>query len=278
MKLGIDISKWQGDINLEQAKREGVQFAILKAGGGDAGLYKDGKFERNLEECARLGLPVGAYYFGKAMTTNEALKEAEHFERILNGRQFPLLIWYDVEAKMLKAPNLSTIVITFIERMRAGGYNCGIYASESTMKALCKTAAIDNYPHWVARWTKTQPSVRTDIWQFGGETNLLRSNKIAGRTVDQNYLINESLGKVKPAEKPTEKTEQKEEEFTMPKTIKKGSRGKAVKVWQTILGIEADGIFGPITHEKSMKLQKKHGLVQDGIVGPKTWAAGLAEL
>ena len=46
-KFGIDISHWQGDFDFKKAKLEGVQYVILKCGGGDSGLYKDSKFERN---------------------------------------------------------------------------------------------------------------------------------------------------------------------------------------------------------------------------------------
>ena len=272
---GIDVSRWQGNFNFEKAKAEGITFAILKAGGGDAGLYKDGKFERNYSECARLNIPVGAYFFGQAMTTTQAMKEAEYFCSLIQGKTYPVKVWYDVEAKMLKAANLSTIVLTFIERVRAAGYDCGIYASESTIKTLrSKNTAIDRYPHWVARWTKTPPTVPTDIWQFGGETNLIRSNKVAGQVVDQNYCYFEigaecpSTPVVIPA--PTTETE----EYNMP-TIKKGSTGKAVKIWQIIIGATADGVFGPITEANTRKLQKANGLTVDGIVGPKTWKVAL---
>ena len=274
MKWGIDVSKWQGDFNFELAKRQGIEFAILKAGGGDSVLYTDGKFERNYAECQRLGIPVGAYFFGQAMDTNKAMKEAEYFCKLLRGKEFPYKVWYDVEAKMLKAQNLPTIVITFIERMRAEGYECGVYASESNLKTLCKTVAISNYPHWVARWTKSAPSIRTDIWQFGGETNLLRSNKVAGQTCDQNYLMNESIISNTNSTKPVEPTK---EEYNMP-TIKKGSTGKAVKIWQIIVGTTADGIFGVNTEKKTKTFQQNHGLVVDGIVGKNSWKVGLERL
>ena len=40
-KFGIDVSHWQGDFNFARAKsNEGVEFAIIKAGGGDAGLIR----------------------------------------------------------------------------------------------------------------------------------------------------------------------------------------------------------------------------------------------
>lgn len=61
-------------------------------------------------------------------------------------------------------------------------------------------------------------------------------------------------------------------------TIKKGSTGKAVKVWQIILGTAVDGAFGKNTHAATIAFQKKLGLEQDGIVGANTWKAGLETL
>lgn len=205
MKFGIDVSRWQGNFNFAKAKAEGVEFAIIKAGGGDAGLYKDSKYERDYSECIKNGISVGAYFFGQAMNTDSAIKEADYFCGLLKGKAFPYLVWYDVEAKMLNAKGLDAIVITFINRVIANGYKCGIYASESTLRTLCKNATINAFPHWTARWSKTKPSVKTDIWQFGGTTNYIRTNKVAGVVCDQNYLLNDALidGGVTPTPAPT---------------------------------------------------------------------------
>ena len=61
-------------------------------------------------------------------------------------------------------------------------------------------------------------------------------------------------------------------------TIKRGSKGKAVKVWQIIVGATADGTFGNGTESATKNWQASHGLVVDGIVGPKSWKAGLESL
>lgn len=65
-----------------------------------------------------------------------------------------------------------------------------------------------------------------------------------------------------------------EESYNM-KTIKKGSKGTAVKIWQIIVGVEPDGNFGPATETATKNWQKKNGLSMDGVVGPKSWKAGL---
>ena len=87
MEWGIDVSRWQGNFNFAKAKQEGITFAILKAGGGDAGLYKDGKFERNYAACVELGIPVGAYFFGQAMDLPTAQKEADYFCSLIAGKK-----------------------------------------------------------------------------------------------------------------------------------------------------------------------------------------------
>lgn len=65
-----------------------------------------------------------------------------------------------------------------------------------------------------------------------------------------------------------------EEEYNM-EIIKKGSKGKAVKIWQIVIGENADGIFGAGTERSTKEFQNKHGLLADGIVGKKSWKVGL---
>jgi peptidoglycan hydrolase-like protein with peptidoglycan-binding domain len=63
----------------------------------------------------------------------------------------------------------------------------------------------------------------------------------------------------------------------MNSTIKRGDRGEEVKSWQRFLvdsgyDIEKiDGIFGKITEEKTKKIQIRHGITPDGIVGTDSW-------
>lgn len=71
--------------------------------------------------------------------------------------------------------------------------------------------------------------------------------------------------------------EEKEEVYDMP-IIKTGSKGKAVKIWQIIVGVTVDGEFGPKTLEATMKFQRAKALEVDGIVGPKTWKKGLESI
>lgn len=189
-KFGIDISRWQGDFNLAQAKREGVEFAIIKAGGGDAGLYKDGQFENNYNKCKVMGVPCGCYFFSKALNVADAKKEAEYFYNLIKDKKFELPVYFDIENKTQLAVGkaaLTQIIHTLCQYMEERGYFVGIYSSASYFKTYMNDNELQRYDHWIASWGTVKPN-GCSIWQFGGETNKLRSNKIAGQTVDQNYM------------------------------------------------------------------------------------------
>lgn len=206
-KFGIDVSHWQGDFNFARAKsNEGVEFAIIKAGGGDAGLYKDSKFESNYKKCEECGLPKGAYFYGNAKSAAEAKKEAEYFISILSGKKYEYPVFYDVEGRMITdndRATLTEIVKAFCSTMEAAGYWVGIYSSESFFNSEMNDGELTRYSHWVARWGKSKPApssgAETQMWQFGGETNLIRSNKINGQTCDQDYCYVDYPEKIKAA-------------------------------------------------------------------------------
>lgn len=206
-KFGIDVSHWQGDFNFARAKsNEGVEFAIIKAGGGDAGLYKDSKFEANYKKCEDCGLPKGAYFYGNAKSVAEAKKEAEYFISILSGKKYEYPVFYDVEGRMITdndRATLTEIVKAFCSTMEAAGYWVGIYSSESFFNSKMNDSELTRYSHWVARWGKSKPApssgAETQMWQFGGETNLIRSNKINGQTCDQDYCYVDYPEKIKVA-------------------------------------------------------------------------------
>lgn len=196
--FGIDISKWQGDFDMRRAvEQEGVQFVILKCGGGDKGLYKDKQFEDNYKKAKTLGIPVGTYFYSKALSLDDARKEAEYCYSLISNKQFELPIYIDVEEKAMFAlgsEKLCSIVNVFCEYMEARKYYVGIYSSSSYFKTHLNK--LDRYTKWIAQWNSTKPA-NCALWQFGGETNKIRSNKINGITVDQDYLYTDFMSVIK---------------------------------------------------------------------------------
>ena len=191
-KFGIDISRWQPNYDLARAKAEGVEFVIVKAGGGDDGLYKDSKFEQHYANAKALGLPVGSYFFGKAMSVEQAEKEADKFLSILAGHQFEMPVYYDVEETMLNNSKklLTDIMFAFCEKVEKAGYYVGIYSNEWVFNSKVDDKKLSRFAHWVAKWVKNKPKLKyseVGLWQFGGSTNVIRSPFIAGVVTDQDY-------------------------------------------------------------------------------------------
>lgn len=193
-RFGIDTSRHQGNFDFAKAMQEhNVEYAILKIGGADDGLYMDSQFENSYNKCVKAGLPKGVYFFGHAMNMEEAKKEADYLIGLLKGRQFEYPIFYDVEADMLTLDKntLTEICLYVLRTVQTAGYWVGIYTSDSHFEYNVDDTKLKGFSHWVASYSATEPVLESgsqlQMWQFGGTLNLIRSNKINGQTVDQNY-------------------------------------------------------------------------------------------
>ena len=194
-KFGIDISKWQGNFDFDKAVSEGAEFVIIKGGGGDDGLYIDPKFERNYKEAKKAGLDVGCYFFSKATDTDTAKKEAQYFyKKILKGKQFELPVYMDVEQQdmlNLGREQLTDVIEAFCEELEFFGYWVGIYSTPYVFLQQTNDEKLQVYAHWIAQWSRecTYPYTNVlGVWQFGGDVNYIKDNKVAGVICDQDYM------------------------------------------------------------------------------------------
>ena len=94
---GIDVSKWQGEINWSKVKNAGIQFAMLRSSFGWGSSYKDKFFEYNYKHAKEVGVAVGAYHYAYATTPEEAIKEADWCYSVIKGKKFEYPIAYDME-------------------------------------------------------------------------------------------------------------------------------------------------------------------------------------
>lgn len=194
-RFGIDISRWQGMYDFEQAKKEGIEFAIFRCGGADdknIGMYYDSTYRRNYAECARLGIARGVYYLLDAANTDEAAEQARHCLSLVEGMKLQLPVFADVEGEALNADNLTEIINRFCEIIKEAGYDAGVYASASPMVNLIDIRAIKEAGNavWCASYTAEIPNIGVDIdiWQYGGGSdNFIRDVHVAGQAVDQNF-------------------------------------------------------------------------------------------
>lgn len=210
MKYGIDVSAWQKGFDLNNAKAQGFTYVIIKAGGADAKKpYKDSQFENFYKQARTLGMNIGAYYFGHAFSTEDAVREANYFISYLQGKDITH-VYYDVEGSMLNQgyQHLTDIINVFCQTMINNGYACGIYTSESHFNSRFDDSKLIMFPHWVARYSKTAPKLKSialvEIWQYGGSVNYIRDPKINGTTVDQDQINIEWVDTPQLVEKPVE--------------------------------------------------------------------------
>ena len=196
-KLGVDVSKHNGNVDWQAVKNAGYgNFAIIRAGyGGDYSNQDDPQFERNVNECEKLGIPYGVYLYSYALNTNDALNEVNHILRLIKkcGKNFKYGIWFDMEdADNYKQkhgmPNNSTLVdicYTFCDKVEAQGFYVGIYASLSWLNNQLNNSKLDRFDKWVAQWNNTGCTYKKtySIWQYTNSVN------IGGKRFDANKLI-----------------------------------------------------------------------------------------
>lgn len=186
--FGIDISKYQKDMDLNQAKNEGVNFAIIR---GMYGNKKDASFESNYTKAKNAGLGIGVYWWTRAVNEAQAKEEAQILiDTCLKGKQFEYPIYIDVEDKLLSGlgkSKVDAIITSALETLENAGYYAGFYLNYDWYTNKCNGSELaKKYTVWLARWTSKEQS-QYPMWQFGGETNYIRTNQIAGQTCDQDY-------------------------------------------------------------------------------------------
>lgn len=185
--FGIDISVWQKGFDFAKAKNEGVKFAILRGMYGNA---KDTEFENHYKNAKNQGLGVGVYQWGRAVNTAQAREEAQLLiDNCLKGKQFEYPIYYDVEDKLLLDLGVSEtteIIEAWAETIENGGYFAGVYMNQSCFEnEVLGEQLAKKYSQWRAYWTTLEKKPDCQMWQFGGETNKIRTNKVAGVVCDQ---------------------------------------------------------------------------------------------
>ena len=191
--FGIDVSRWQKGFDIQNAINQGFSCVIAKAGGADSGYYKDSAFDNFCQQAQITGAKLGAYYYGYAFSTEDAITEAMYFTQYLQGKNIKH-VYYDVEGKMLNQgyTHLTDIITAFCQTMINNGYICGVYTSESQFNSRFDDSKLSAFPHWVARYSSVAPILKSgipiEIWQYGGSVNYIRDAKIAGTVIDQDFF------------------------------------------------------------------------------------------
>lgn len=199
-RRGIDVSHWQGNIDFAKVKAAGYDFVIIKAGGSDAGFYKDSKFNINYQKACDAGMLCGSYYFvGRDCISYAAgVADAMRFLKILKGKCFAYPLYIDIETTPIhKRQGATDAVIGFCETLEKAGCYAGIYGSDIAgfhdRLAVSRLSAFDK---WVARYgSKPKYVSKYGMWQMSSKG---RVPGITGNVdIDESYYAYDNIIKRK---------------------------------------------------------------------------------
>ena len=205
---GIDVSEFQGFINWDKVKADGIEFAILKLGNiydYDTN-YKDSKFDTNYKEAKKRGIKIGAYIYNYCNTVDTLKKGLEWAIGKLDGRKLDLPLYLDMEDKDIQGETKASLTEQcneFAKYVESKGYRAGVYANVNWLKNELNPNDFDkDISVWVAQYYKEcQYTGKYDIWQYAS------NGKVSGISgnCDMNYLYNEDIIKESGSTENTDK-------------------------------------------------------------------------
>lgn len=173
---GIDVSKFQGSIDWNAVKADGITFAIIRCGYrgyGSGALVEDSTYRANIRGAINAGLKVGVYFFSQAVNENEAREEAQGCWYVLNSRKLDYPIYFDSEASGgsngradgLGVTDRTKCAIAFCEEVKALGYQPGVYASTLWFRNRLDLSQLSQYPIWNAHYNVASSPIPCQMWQ-----------------------------------------------------------------------------------------------------------------
>lgn len=179
--FGIDVSRYQKDIDWEMVAAEGVKFAIIRCGyrGSKSGvLVEDPYFRKNIEGAKQAGIKVGVYFFTQAISETEAVEEASMVAKLCSEYELDYPVFIDTESAGGRADTLdkelrTNIIDAFCKTVKGAGYNPGVYASRCWFQEKLDDSRLQNYVLWDAEY-RSEPLYEGNykIWQYSSNGTL----------------------------------------------------------------------------------------------------------
>ena len=192
-KIGLDVSKWQGDIDFEKVRDAGIEFVFIRVGTqkGIGGEYVlDPKFEQNIKGFQSVGIPVGIYYYSYASSNKEAKQDAKWVISQIKEYKIDLPVVFDWENWSFYQEfnksfyNLTQMANTYLSTIEKAGYKAMLYSSKNYLENVWFET---KYPVWLAHYIeKTTYQGDYNLWQ------LTANGKVPGINgfVDINIMYN----------------------------------------------------------------------------------------
>ncbi|MDE5577857.1 MAG: Ig-like domain-containing protein [Oscillospiraceae bacterium] len=150
---GIDVSKWQGNIDWKKVSVSGVDFVMIRSSFGSE--HTDEMLDRNVKGCEKYGIPYGFYHYTYATTPAEARREAKYFLKQIKdyNPEYPIVL--DIEEsfyKEMSRKQVTDIIVAFMEVVENAGYYGMVYNSPNFIKACINEKTLKKYDIWIACW------------------------------------------------------------------------------------------------------------------------------
>ena len=176
---GIDVSKFQGTIDWNKVKNDGVEYAIIRVGNRSYGtgiINDDPTFEDNIKGATAAGIDVGVYFFSQAITTAEAVEEANYVLDKIKDYDVTCPVVFDVEEiandsyrqQDLTSKELTDISIAFCEKVKSAGYTPMIYSNLKGFVGNLELARLNAYEKWYAAYDSSSLyfPYELSMWQY----------------------------------------------------------------------------------------------------------------
>lgn len=187
--LGIDVSKWQKEIDWDKVKNEGVDFAIIRCGyrGSVTGsLVEDPYFEQNIKGAQAAGIKVGVYFFTQAVNEVEAVEEASMVISLVRDYELQYPVFIDTEgaggngrADSLNVEERTAVCEAFCTTVKNAGLEAGVYASRNWYNNKLTANTLESYAIWLAEY-RSVPLYQGyyQMWQYTskGKINGINGN------------------------------------------------------------------------------------------------------
>ena len=184
--MGIDVSRWQKNIDWTKVAKAGVDFAMIRVGfrgyGEEGTLNADTTFVNNIKGASSNGINCGVYFFSQAINYNEGVEEANWVLNQIKGYKitYPIAIdteWSSSETRTGRADVISKEDRTaamkgFCETIKKAGYKPMIYGSKYWFDDMLNMSELSSYDVWLAHYVSGAPSVTSDykgkytMWQY----------------------------------------------------------------------------------------------------------------
>lgn len=177
-RKGVDVSKWQGDVDWKKVKAAGYEFAYFRLGYRgyqQGGLFVDSTLDQNMVNAGKEGFDIGVYFFSQAISEEEAIEEAYFVLNELNNYDVQLPVVYDPEfvyahdsrTKDLSSEQIMKNIKAFCDVIENAGYETMVYASMYWEADILDMGELKDYSIWYADYMeKPQTPYDFKFWQY----------------------------------------------------------------------------------------------------------------